>query len=84
MAEPLHTKSKKRSKRARTRQCKIVLAQLARELERAQKLSPQSLLKSSEAKPRLLTTEQTSKLVGLSEKTLANLRSNGMADLPYQ
>lgn len=77
------SKSKKCSKRARKRQCKNVLAQLARKLERAQKLPPQSLLKSSAAKPRLLTPDQTSELVGLSVKTLANLRSSGMADLPY-
>lgn len=84
MAQPLTKRSRKRSKNSRLRKCNALMKQLAQKLERAQNLPPNSLCKSSENKPRLLTPEQTSELVGLSAKTLANLRSTGLANLPFQ
>lgn len=73
-----------RSQYARIKRLQVLLSGLAGGLERAQKLPPRSRSKQSAAKPRLLSPKQASDMLGLSVKTLANLRSTGTADLPYR
>lgn len=76
-------KSRIQSKQVRIEQVTSALSDLTLALETSLKLPKRSLHNVEDDTPKFLNPKQTSKLLGLSVKTLANNRSTGLVNLPY-
>jgi hypothetical protein len=74
----------KSSQKIKLARCRSVVHNICAELERAQALPCGSLGRLSREKPQLLNPKEASKLLGLSVKSLANMRSIGVPELPFR